>query len=989
MQSAALLSHFIAHAPSVMAMFDRDMRYLATSLRWRQEYNLPEDPIGKSHYEVFPEIGERWKAFHRRGLAGETLRADFDEFARADGSTLRLRWEIQPWRLINREIGGIVIFTEDLTDRENEQEKTRKSEAVLRALGDNLPNRAVYRYARDPDGRERFLYISAGVEQLHGVTVEAALADPNVVLSQVEPDYLPKVAEALRISQRDLADFSLDVPIRHPNGETRWVSIRSRPFRQADGRVVWDGVRTDITEQMREEQSRRENEQSKQFLLNLADALKPLRAAEDIIMAASERLGRQLGVQQVVYAEIDSNEETATIRREWSEGSMPSSIGVHRLSNFGADLIANLRLGHVNAVEDVGADSRASSALAVATYREWQICAFLSVPLVKAGKLVVVLSAHHRRPHAWSAFDVSLVEETAARTWAAIERSHAEEALRESEERLRFAVAAASAGAWEWDPVTNKNIWSSEIWRLYGLEPESCEPGFAAWLSALHPDDRAAAALASTSAVAENRELEIEFRVRGPDGSDRWLLSRGAPSRRVGLAAPHYIGVVIDISERKRAEEKINYLAHHDALTGLPNRLAFNTRIAESVRASDMTTIPFAVLCMDLDRFKDVNDVFGHIVGDELLREMSARFQTAGRGAEIARIGGDEFMAIVRGDELRALAAETAERLRAAAASPFEIGGRQMRVNVSIGIALYPECGDTDALLANADAALYRAKLKGGGRVCFFDSSIDNRVRERHALHQSLESAIGRNELFLHYQPQADADGEILGFEALLRWRHPQRGLIPPNVFIPIAEESGLITEIGEWVLREACREAASWSRPLNIAVNLSPVQFLKDGLPATVQSVLDEMGLPGRRLELEITEGVFVHDFAHVTAILHQLKSLGVKVAMDDFGTGYSSLSYLQTFPFDKIKIDRSFVSSLHNNPSAEAIVRAIVGLGRGLGVPLIAEGVETQEQLDFLRAVGCNEAQGYLIGMPRPMAVYAPLVGGRTERHSCEASV
>ncbi len=557
------------------------------------------------------------------------------------------------------------------------------------------------------------------------------------------------------------------------------------------------------------------------------------------------------------------------------------------------------------------------------------------------------------------------------------ERRRVQDALRESEERVRFALTAASAGAWEWDLATNASVWSEELWKLYGLEPHSCTPSYDAWIQTIHPDDRLAAEGAIARATTVGRELAVEWRVRESGGATRWLLARGGPVYHPDQPRPRYVGVVFDITERKKSEERISYLAHHDILTGLPNRLAFGDSLSAAIARADETRTAVAVFCLDLDRFKEINDVFGHATGDELLRQVSNRFLAAGQGAEIARVGGDEFTVFVSGNPESAHASEVAERLLGAVATPFNIDGRQVRVGLSVGVALYPDHGDKETVLASADAALYRAKAEGAGKACFFDSTLDNRLRERHALLQDLENAVERKELLLHYQPQARADGGIFGFEALIRWRHPRRGFLPPNTFIPIAEQSGLIAEIGEWVLREACREAAAWPRPLNIAVNLSPAQFLKDGLPATVHAVLIETGLPGHRLELEITEGVLVNDFSRVSAILRQLKCLGVRVAMDDFGTGYSSLSYVQSFPFDKIKIDRSFVSSVHNNSSSQTIVRAIIGLGRGLRVPLIAEGVETEEQLEFLRSEGCDEAQGYLIGRPRPIDDYAAVVG------------
>jgi diguanylate cyclase (GGDEF)-like protein/PAS domain S-box-containing protein len=507
----------------------------------------------------------------------------------------------------------------------------------------------------------------------------------------------------------------------------------------------------------------------------------------------------------------------------------------------------------------------------------------------------------------------------------------------------------------------------------------------------IFPNDQADLFLSTDREVLQSGTLKdlgeqrVETRQLGP----RILSTKKLPIVG-GNGEPEYVLTVSeDVTERKQAEERIAHLAHHDALTGLPNRAAFSERLAGIVERQAAADQTFAILCLDLDRFKEVNDVFGHVVGDALLQEVSRRMQSVVEGAFLARLGGDEFTIIAVDGPHPAAAATLADRVLAAMAGDMEIEGHRLRIGVSIGVAIFPTDGaDASALLANADAALYRAKAEGRGAIRFFEAQMDMRLRERRVLQQELQSAIEKGELFLNYQPQALIGREVIGFEALLRWQSPIRGLIPPSTFIPLAEESGLIIPIGEWILHEACREAASWARPLQIAINLSPVQFRHGDLPALVHSILLKTGLSPSRLELEITEGVLINDFSRAISILRRLKSLGVRIAMDDFGTGYSSLSYLQSFPFDKIKIDQAFIANLDRNPQSAAIIRAVIGLGRGLALPVVAEGVETEAQLAFLSLEACNEVQGFLIGRPYPIDSYAELIGRPQASGQAEAA-
>ena len=437
-----------------------------------------------------------------------------------------------------------------------------------------------------------------------------------------------------------------------------------------------------------------------------------------------------------------------------------------------------------------------------------------------------------------------------------------------------------------------------------------------------------------------------------------------------------------DVTARRQTEARMAYMAYHDALTKLPNRPAFLKTLAEMIGACSKEGDRFAVLSLDLNGLQEVNDVFGQAVGDQLLIEASRRIEAQAGGSLVARLGGDEFGLIVDGvdaDAARTLALKLSEAM----SMEFKIDGKSVLTGITTGISVFP-CDGTNAatLLANAGAALSRAKVKSRGSIGVFAPEMDQHIRNRRLLHQDLSSAIRNGELSLHYQPQARAvaivdHADFTGFEALARWVHPTRGFVPPGDFIPLAEESGLIVEMGEWILRQACIEAASWPVPLQIAVNLSPAQFAHGDLVGLVHSILLETGLQASRLELEITEGVLIEDFERGLALLRRLKALGVRVSMDDFGSGYSSLTYLQAFPFDKIKIDRAFVMNLGQNLQSAAIVRAVIGLGHGLDVTIVAEGVETLDQLRFLADEGCDCVQGYYIGRPAPIEKYDALVG------------
>ena len=433
-----------------------------------------------------------------------------------------------------------------------------------------------------------------------------------------------------------------------------------------------------------------------------------------------------------------------------------------------------------------------------------------------------------------------------------------------------------------------------------------------------------------------------------------------------------------DITDRQAAEERIVHMARHDALTDLPNRTMLRERLEYELKRVKRGE-GLAVLCLDLDNFKSVNDTLGHPIGDELLKVVADRLRSCIRDSDtIARLGGDEFAIIMTAVEDPRAAVALAKRIRESITRPYHLDGHQLLTDISIGISLAPvDAAEPDLVLKNADMALYGAKADGRGTYRFFEPEMDARMKARRELEMDLRKALANAEFELHYQPLVNLEtNAITGFEALLRWNHPVRGLISPAEFIPIAEEIGIIVPVGEWVLRQACQEAVNWPGDVKVAVNLSPVQLKNKNFVELVINVLANSGLPADRLQLEITETVLMQNTFNTLATLQKLRALGVQIALDDFGTGYSSLSYLRSFPFDKIKIDRSFVQDLSSSKEPLAIVHAVAGLAKSLNMVSTAEGVETKQQRDALQSLGCVEMQGYLFSRPRPSGEVAEIL-------------
>jgi len=560
----------------------------------------------------------------------------------------------------------------------------------------------------------------------------------------------------------------------------------------------------------------------------------------------------------------------------------------------------------------------------------------------------------------------------------AVERARAEAALRESEERYALALAGAQDGLWDWNLATDQVYYSPRWESLLGLEPGTLAPEPESWLERIHADDREGFDRALEAHLAGRAEhLEHEYRIRTADGSDAWVLSRGLAIRDAAGRPTRMAGSMGDVTSRKRAEEQLLHDALHDGLTGLPNRALFTDRLGIALRRRRGARSGFAVLFLDLDRFKHVNDSLGHEVGDELLMQIGQRLAESLRpGDTVARLGGDEFALLVHDVSGAGEASRIAERIQAVLQGTFVVGGHQVFSGASIGIALSSDGYERpEEMLRDADIAMYRAKSAGRGRYEVFDREMHRSAVALLRLETELRQAVEREEFIAHYQPIVSLDDlRIVGFETLVRWRHPRRGLVRPAQFIAVAEETGLIVPIGWWVVAESCRQIALWRQrfpvdpALTVSCNISGKLFHQPDVVERLVELIELHELDPEALRLEVTENVVLDHGEAVLDRLNRVRALGVGIQIDDFGTGYSSLSYLQRFRYDTLKIDRSFIHRLVAPGDGQAIVQTILALGAHLDMNVIAEGIETVEQLRALKDLDCPQGQGFWFARPIP---------------------
>jgi diguanylate cyclase (GGDEF)-like protein/PAS domain S-box-containing protein len=568
-------------------------------------------------------------------------------------------------------------------------------------------------------------------------------------------------------------------------------------------------------------------------------------------------------------------------------------------------------------------------------------------------------------------------------------------ALAKSMARLTQAQGIARVGSWDWDPRTDVLEITEQVARIFGIRPEHFPKTHAGLLELIHPEDRGPVQQSLHGCATKEQPFNLEYRIMLPDGSHRFVHGQAALTHDYSNHDNSVTGTIQDITERKQAEEKIHFLAYYDSLTGLANRHLFKDRVTQALAYAQRHQVIVAILYMDLDRFKVVNDTLGHTVGDRLLQGVAERLKKSVRTGDsvaretdpssqscLARLGGDEFTVLLNNLTHPDDAGRVAQRIRRELAKPFQLDKQEVFMTGTIGIACFPADGvDLDSLLRNADTAMYSAKSLGRDGYQFYSRSMNEEAEQRLELETALRHALDRHEFVLHFQPQLDLrTGAVVGAEALIRWNHPTMGVLFPDRFLWVTNDAGMGTELGEWVMRTACTQAKGWSAgghpPIRLAVNLSDSQFHDSNLAKTVACVLADTKFPPDLLDLELTETIVIRHPERSIEMLRSLRAIGVQLSLDDFGTGFSSLRHLQEYPVNTLKIDQSFVRDIAANQRDASITRTVIAMAHNLGLRVLAEGVETQDQLDFLREHGCEEIQGFLVSRPLPLDQFLQFV-------------
>jgi len=837
---------------------------------------------------------------------------------------------------------------------------------------------------------------SPGAERLFGYRADEIIGRPVTIL--LPPDRLDEerlILERIEIGERVECYESQRV---RKDGRRVDVSLTISPIRAPDGQIVGASkIARDITARIAADRRERRLAAIYAALSQTNEAIvrirEPLPLYQEIcrvcvelghLSSAFVALARDGHAQPVTAAGADTGHAPGVpipLSAATPEGRGPVAIAIREERRY----VTN------NLLADAAFEPWRARASAL------NLQSGAVVPFRRGGAVEGCIALYAAEPDFFDTELLHLLEEIASDLSFALDnfdrdaaRVRAEQELISSQARLLSAQARAQLGSWEEDLRTRQTRWSEQMFRLFECDPEKGSPSHADLCAMINPDDSARYAAAYGDVTAGGRPATLEFRSHPLRGPTRWFTASLEAARDGQGAVVAVSGIVQDITERKRNELRIEHMGTHDALTDLPNVTLIRDRISQAIARARRVGWQAALIFVDLDRFKFINDGYGHLFGDALLRAAAARLRSVLRDCDtVARLGGDEFLVLLADLSRKSSAYVIAQKLLDSFREPFVIGDREIFCTASIGVSLYPQDGaDVDALIGSADIAMFRSKEFGRNTYHFFTAAMSEETRQRVQLEAELRHALARNELRLVYQPKVNlGDGSITGCEALLRWQHPGMGAISPARFIPIAEETGLIMGIGDWVLRTACRQNRLWQqaglRRITVSVNMSARQFRQDDLARWVRDVLRETELAPQDLELELTESIIAEDTQHVVSAVNALKALGVRLSIDDFGTGFSSLSYLQRFRFDTLKIDQSFIRNLTSEPDDASIAMLVISLAHRLRMSAIAEGVETAEHARILRDNGCDAMQGYYFSRPVPPEELAAmlLAGKRLE--------
>jgi len=832
----------------------------------------------------------------------------------------------------------------EIDSRKQAETALKESETNFRKMAVNVPG-AIFRYILRPDGTDMLLYMSPGCYQLWEVEADIVEEDTSILWKLVHPEDLPGMQASVLESARTLETWNWEWRITTASGRQKWLQAIGQPAAQPDGAILWHTVILDVSDRKRAEKQ----------LQDLTNRLELAARSAHIGIWEWNVINNRLIWDARMYELYGIRPEDFSETFEaWEAGIHPEDLATFRQAIAQA----------LNGEEDFDSEFRVL----------WPDG---TVRFVEAHAIV-------QRDGAGSPRSMIGVN------WDITDRKQAETQLKDLTERLGLAIEAADMGIWEWDLVKDRLHWDQRMFALYNLQPDTFGNINQSWRSRVHPDDLPAVEAIQQSALRSSEHYEAEFRIIWPGGTIRHIASYALVQRDAEGSPLRMVGANLDISDRKQAEEQLIYRALHDGLTDLANRTLLTKRLELAIyKAQRSTHYHFAVLFLDLDQFKVINDSLGHLLGDELLQTIARKLQNMVRPTDLAaRLGGDEFVILLEHVPDLQAAIHMAERLLQEFDSATTIDGHTVFITTSIGIVwgtqTYTEATD---LLRDADIALYRAKAQGRRRYEIFDVEMHIQAVKRMTLEHDLRIALDQQQFVTYYQPIVDLNtSRLLGFEALIRWQHPTRGFVSPADFIPIAEETGLILSITQWVLQFACKQLVTWQqqfpqmKDLRVSINLSSRDLRQNNLVDIIQHILHQTQLSPHCLTLEITESILVENTEDAIDLLGQLRDLGIRISIDDFGTGYSSLNYLYNLPADYLKIDQSFVGNMQPGNKNYKIVQAVVGLSDQLQLAAIAEGIETAKQLEWLKALGCELGQGYLLSHPLPPeAVTTLLAAGR----------